>query len=243
MELFETMLQHTSVRSFTQQKLSHELKEQLILAAQSASSSNFLQAFSLIEISEAEKRKTIEQIANFPIDNGENGSLYIFIADLNKHSRVLTQNGDSMEHLRTMESLVVATVDATLAAQSMAVYAESVDLGICYVGGIRNNLFQIKEILDLPELTYPVFGMFVGYPAEKNDVKPRLPIDSVLGTNTYRTFTPEMIRSYDEKTAAYYQARSTNTQETNWSEKVRQHFKYPRRTNTVEFLKKQGFVF
>lgn len=243
MELFETMLQHTSVRSFTQQKLSNELKEQLILSAQSASSSNFLQAFSIIEIADAKKRKMIEQIANFPVDNGENGSLYIFVADLNKHAQVLALNGDSMEHLRTMESLVVSIVDTTLAAQSMAVYAESVGLGICYVGGIRNNLFQLKEILDLPELTYPVFGMFVGYPSEKNEVKPRLPITSVLGTNTYQTLTPEMIRSYDEKTAAYYQARSSNTQETNWSEKVRQQFRYPRRINTVEFLKKQGFVF
>ena len=50
MELFETMLQHTSVRSFTQEKLSDERKEQLVLSAQSASSSNFLQAFSIIEI-------------------------------------------------------------------------------------------------------------------------------------------------------------------------------------------------
>lgn len=243
MELFETMLQHSSVRSFTQQKLSNELKEQLILAAQSASSSNFLQAFSIIEITDAKKRKMIEQIANFPIDNGDKGSLYIFVADLNKHAQVQALANDSMEHLRTMESLVVSIVDATLAAQSMAVYAESVDLGICYVGGIRNNLFQMKEILELPELTYPVFGMFVGYPAEKNEVKPRLPITSILGTNTYQSLTPEMINDYNAKTAAYYQARSTNIQSTNWSEKVRQHFEYPHRKNTVEFLKKQGFVF
>ena len=87
MELFETMLQHTSVRSFTQQKLTDELREQLILSAQSASSSNFLQAFSIIEITDAKKRKKIEQIANFPVDNGEKGALYIFVADLNKHAQ------------------------------------------------------------------------------------------------------------------------------------------------------------
>ncbi|MGG5371486.1 NADPH-dependent oxidoreductase [Enterococcus sp. AZ196] len=243
MELFETMLQHSSVRSFTQQQLSQDLKEQLTLAAQSASSSNFLQAFSIIEITDIKKRKQIEEIANFPIDNGDKGELYIFVADLNKHAQVLTLNNDSIDHLRTMESLVVSVVDATLAAQSMAVYAESVGLGICYVGGIRNNLFQIKELLDLPELTYPVFGLFVGYPAEKNEVKPRLPINAVLGTNTYRTLTPDMIDSYNKKTTAYYQQRSSNNQETNWSEKVRQHFEYPRRSDTIEFLKKQGFVF
>lgn len=243
MELFETMLQHSSVRSFTQQKISDKLKEQLILAAQSASSSNFLQAFSIIEITDVEKRKAIEQIANFPVDNGEKGTLYIFVADLNKHAQVLALNEDSLEHLRTMESLVVSIVDATLAAQSMAVFAESNDLGICYVGGIRNNLFKMKELLELPALTYPVFGMFVGYPAEKNEVKPRLSIHAVLGENSYRSLTAEMIKDYNKTTSDYYQARSTNIQSTNWSEKVRQHFEYPRRKNTVEFLKKQGFVF
>lgn len=243
MDLFETMIHHSSVRSFTQQELSAELKERLILAAQSASSSNFLQAFSLIEITDQKKRKAIEKIANFPVDNGNNGQFYIFVADLNKHANVLTLKEDSMEYLRTMESLVVAIVDANLAAQSMAVYAESVDLGICYVGGIRNDLFQMKEILDLPELTYPVFGMFIGYPAVKNEVKPRMPVNAVLGTNTYRSLTPELINSYDEETTAYYQGRRSNVQETNWSEKVHQHFEFPRRQNTSEFLKKQGFVF
>ena len=101
----------------------------------------------------------------------------------------------------------------------------------------------MKDILELPELTYPVFGMFVGYPVKKNEVKPRLPLNTILGTNTYQSLTAEMINAYDEKTAAYYQARSTNVQSTNWSEKVRQHFEYPRRQNTVEFLKTQGFVF
>lgn len=243
MELFETMIHHTSVRSFTEQALSSKLQQKLILAAQSASSSNFLQAFSIVKIADFDKRKQIEEIANFPINNGENGELYIFIADLNKHARVLAQKKNSLEHVKTMESLVVAIVDAALAAQSMAIYAESVGLGICYVGGIRNNLVKMKDLLKLPELTYPVFGLFVGYPAKKNDVKPRMPIQTILGTDHYQPLTAELLKEYEENTAAYYHSRSTNIQETNWSEKVQQHFNAPRRTDTVEFLKKQGFIF
>lgn len=242
MELFETMLQHSSVRSFTQEPLSQELKKELILAAQSASSSNFLQAFSIIEITDAEKRKAIEQIAKFPVDNGDKGELFIFVADLNKHAQVLALNNDSAEYLRTMESLVVSVVDATLAAQSMAVYAASSGLGICYVGGIRNNLVQMKELLELPELTYPVFGMFVGYPAEKNEVKPRLPIDAVLGENTYQVLNADKINRYNEETSAYYHQRNSNTQETNWSEKVRQHFDSPRRSDTLVFSYSVGIT-
>lgn len=66
MELFETMLQHSSVRSFTQEPLSQELKKELALAAQSASSSNFLQAFSIIEITDAEKERPSNKLLSSP---------------------------------------------------------------------------------------------------------------------------------------------------------------------------------
>lgn len=242
MELFEILQQHTSVRFFTDQKIPAELKKKFILAAQSTSSSNFLQAYSIIEISDNQKRKTIEKIANFPVDNGENGTLYLFVADLNKHAQILTQQEASLEHLKSMESLVIAIVDTALAAQSMAVYAESVELGICYVGGIGNDLFAIQELLDLPPLTYPIFGMLVGYPAKRNETKPRLPLEAVVGTNTYQNLTPKMLQYYDQTMEAYYQGRSHNLQTTNWSEKVRQYFAEARRPETLAFLQHQGFL-
>ena len=52
------------------------------------------------------------------------------------------QRGQSLEPLKTPESLLVAAVDTTIAAQNMAIAAESMDLGICYIGGIRNDLTQ-----------------------------------------------------------------------------------------------------
>ena len=37
------------------------------------------------------------------------------------------------------EDFIVATVDASLFAQNLALAAESLGYGICYIGGIRNN--------------------------------------------------------------------------------------------------------
>ncbi len=39
----------------------------------------------------------------------------------------------------------------------MAIAAESMDLGICYIGGIRNDLDTVAQRLSLPELTVPLF--------------------------------------------------------------------------------------
>ena len=38
----------------------------------------------------------------------------------------------------------------------MAIAAESMDLGICYIGGIRNDLDTVAKRLSLPELTVPL---------------------------------------------------------------------------------------
>lgn len=81
MELFETMLQHTSVQSFTQQKLTDELREQLILSAQSASSSNFLQAFSIIEITDAKKEKRLNKSQIFLLIMGKK-ALFTFLLQI-----------------------------------------------------------------------------------------------------------------------------------------------------------------
>ncbi len=62
------------------------------------------------------------------------------------------------------EQLLVATIDTALMAQNVAIAAESEGLGLCYIGGIRNNPQDVSEILKLPEHVYPVFGMCLATP-------------------------------------------------------------------------------
>lgn len=240
MELFEQMIQHTSVRNFLAKKIPEAVKEKLVTAAKSPSSSHFIQAYSLIEVKDPEKLVAIENISNAR-GYTDTGAYYVFVADLNKHAQVLNQVKQDLTPLRTIESLVVAIVDATIAAQTMATYAESIDLGICYIGGLRNDLFRIKELLNLPELTYPIFGLTVGYPAKKNEVKPRIPLAGTLNIDSYQKLTPETLTKYDEIMASYYANRSSNQQNGNWSDTILQHFHQILRPDTSEFLKEQGF--
>ena len=83
------------------------------------------------------------------------------------------------------EQLLVATIDTALMAQNVAVAAESVGLGLCYVGGIRNHPEAVADLLKLPEHVYPVFGMSLGYPAQNPEVKPRLPLAAILKDDHY----------------------------------------------------------
>ncbi|MGM0215243.1 oxygen-insensitive NADPH nitroreductase [Enterococcus sp. AZ109] len=243
MDLLKQLLSHTSVRKFSHDKLSPRIKDQLLCAAQSGSSSNFVQAYSIIEVTDPQKLAAIETVANGFGYIKDAGAFYVFVADLNKHAQILTQHQQSLEALKNEESFIVSVVDTTIAAQTMAVYAESIGLGICYIGGIRNDLFKMAELLELPEYTFPLFGMSVGYPGKKNEVKPRLPLEDVHQTNCYQSLSAEKIAAYDQLMEDYYAGRSANAGDADWSRKMLAHFHEPRRTHTTEFLKKQGFEF
>lgn len=241
MDIFESFIQHTSVRSFTQKEIPQTLKERLITVAQSGSSSNFVQAYSILEIRDAKKLAEIEKIANAPGYITNAGVFYIFVADLFKHQQLLENNGLTDEHLQKMEPFIVSIVDTTIAAQNMAAYAETQNLGICYIGGIRNDLFRIAELLELPPFTFPVFGMSIGYPAAKNEVKTRLPQEAIVSVDAYQPLTDKQLETYNEQTAAYYSQRTANKQTTNWQEKMLEFFKVARRPEVAQFMQQQGF--
>ncbi|HMF66582.1 MAG TPA: nitroreductase family protein, partial [Phyllobacterium sp.] len=91
------------------------------------------------------------------------------------------------EGLDYLESFLLAIIDATLAAQNAVVAFESLGLGTCYIGALRNNPMAVAKELALPKEVFPVFGLTVGYPdpAIRTDVKPRLPRSRVFHREQY----------------------------------------------------------
>ena len=57
-------------------------------------------------------------------------------------------------------------------AQNLVTAAESVVLGTVYLGSILNDSEKICELLKLPELTFPVIGLGIGYPNQNPQLKP-----------------------------------------------------------------------
>ncbi len=63
--------------------------------------------------------------------------------------------------------------------------AESLGLGGCYIGAIRNNPAEVIELLDLPRLTFPISGMTLGWPVVEPKQRPRLPTQTILHWESY----------------------------------------------------------
>ena len=240
--VIDGMKRHASVRDFKDQALDDETKKKLLTAARSGSTSNFVQAFSIIEIKNDSLRNEIAEITSSASYVKKTGVFYVFVADLYRQSVMLEKQGKSIEGLRNMEELLVATVDTTIAGEDMAVAAESLGLGICYIGGIRNNIRRIAELLKLPKFTFPVFGMTVGIPNSRNQVKPRMPLENQAFVDGYDLFESTDLGKYDQLVEQYYSQRDSNKQSTNWTNKNIDFFKDIRRPEVGPFLKEQGFT-
>lgn len=116
-------------------------------------------------MTDEEKKKQLREISTQSYVE-HNGHLFVFVVDFYRNNELAKKFDQSISYDKT-ENLIVGVVDASLAAQNMAIAAESMGLGMCYIGSLRNDVNKVKEILDLPEATFPLFGMVVGHPTTK----------------------------------------------------------------------------
>jgi len=90
-------------------------------------------------------------------------------------------------------SFFTAAIDALLAAQNVAIAAESEGLGICYLGTTTYLAGKIIKVLDLPTGVVPVTTLTVGWPNEAPEQMDRLPLSGVVHYERYDDYTDERI--------------------------------------------------
>lgn len=198
--VIKLLASHRSVRSYRPDPLPEGILTALVTAAQSASTSSNLQTYSIIAVQDPDKKRRIAEWSENPFVV-EAPLLLVFCPDLHRLEVVCRRQGHEFVD-RDMEMFIQAVVDAALAGQNTAVAAESLGLGICMIGGIRNQTAKVAELLRLPPRTFALFGMTVGYPANRSRVRHRLPMDVVLHREEYSDANlEEGLRRYDEVTA------------------------------------------
>jgi len=240
-ETIGLLMRHRSIRKFKSDPVPEQVLQAIVRAAQMASTSSNMQAYSVVAVTDEEKKRRLSEVAGHQRYVAECPLLLVWCADLYRHRVVCEKEGAAMAP-GTTEQFLTATVDAALAAQNAAVAAESLGLGIVYIGGIRNDLREVTRLLNLPELVYPVFGMCVGYPDHDPGQRPRLPTHAVLHREAYRPQgMQEAIAAYDEELRRYYLSRTGGRRDTTWSKEMADKFSRPQRTYLREYLEEQGF--
>ena len=220
-ETIASLLDHRSVRSFLPDALPPGTLETLIAAAQSAATSSNMQWWSAVAVTDPAKKKVLAEIAGGQ-KHIEQCPLFIaWIADMSRNQRISNATKTPFETMPWLETFMVASIDAALAAQNAVVAAESMGLRTVYIGAMRNDPGRVAELLGLPPQTVVVFGLCVGYATEKGagEVKPRLPQAVVLHTERYDASKEEALRAAYDVEMSKFSARH-ELQAATWTQRV-----------------------
>jgi FMN reductase (NADPH) len=244
--LMEAMRRHRSIRRYRPDPLPAGMLDAIISCAQMASTSAYLQQYSVVAVEDKSRKDRLaglcgdqEQIRQCPV-------FLAFCADLHRLKRVCEREGTQIQ-TEYVEAFLTAAMDAALLAQNVALAAESLGLGIVYIGAIRNSPAEIVAELALPDLVFPVTGMCLGYPAESPKAKPRLPLPAVLHRERYQQEEIDAhLEAYDAEIVGREMFRHMETGEVyGWMARAARRMAYsdPKRlrVDVGRVLRQQGF--
>jgi FMN reductase (NADPH) len=245
-DVINTILNHRSIRKFEDRPLASEQIQQIVECAQAASTSSFIQAYSIIGVRNSEKKQKLAELAGNQSYVAENGHFFVFCADLHRHEVIAKmENKDLSKSLESTEKFMVALIDAALASQNAVLAAESMGLGACYIGGLRNNLEEVSSVLNVPNFVIPLFGIAIGYPDQQPDQKPRLPFKHVYHEEAYQQDSDEYIeqlKEYNQVISAYYTERTDGKRTDTWTGQMAKMLSNPSRLYMKDFVKNKGFL-
>jgi nitroreductase len=241
-EVINLLRSHRSVRKFTDQSISQSNLEELIKCGQSAATSSFIQACTVIQVEDRIKREQLAELAGNQPYVASAARFLVYCADMNR-LKVACEMHDAEILSGFTEQFITATVDCALFAQNVITAAHSLGIEGVYIGGIRNNIQAVTDLLELPHLVYPVFGMCLGYPAQDPEVKPRLPLSVILKRDSYDdSFDASTITEYDELVREYYKTRTGGNKDNSWSEQISGMLVKEARPHMKAFLESRGYI-
>ncbi|WP_338670375.1 oxygen-insensitive NADPH nitroreductase [Pantoea dispersa] len=233
----DLLCSHRSIRAFTEQGVDDAQRSAIIAAAQAASTSSFLQCSSIVRITDRNLREQLVQLTGGQPWVSAAAEFWVFCADFNRHQQICPE-----AQLGRAEQLLLGCVDTALMAQNAMVAAESLGLGGVFIGGIRNSIAQVTELLGLPKFVLPLFGFCIGHPDASPDVKPRMPQAMLVHENRYQPLDKAVLAQYDQQITAYYQQRDSNQRSETWSELIQRLIIKETRPFMLDYLHQQGWA-
>ena len=245
----EVLLNHRSIRQFTDQPIEPDKLDLILQAACNGSTMGNMQLYSVIVIKDKQRMAEMAPLHfNQPIATNA-PLMLVFCADIHRFNKYCEYRQADTEAYSNLQSYQWAVTDSIIAAQNACVAAESLGMGICWLGTITYNCDRFAEILQLPENVFPTACISIGYPAETPELTDKLPVEAMIHHEVYEDYTEERINDlYREKEA---HPNTLKLLEENQLDNLAQIFTQRRYTKAdnehfaqvlIETLKKQKFM-
>lgn len=239
--IIETLIHHRSDRSFLDKAIPDEILNNIIQSAYRAPTSVHSQQVSLIVTRNKATKAKIAELAGGQPWIARAPVFITFVLDMHKTARGMMLADETQLAHQSIESVVSGSIDVGIALASAMAAARSAGLGVVPIGGIRREPLEIIKLLNLPELTFPVNGLTLGYVDQPAALKPRLPLSTFRHDESYNSAQLDsLIAQHNEELTHHWKTIGRDGGE-NWSKTVGNYYKNIYFPNVLPALKKQGF--
>ncbi len=192
----ETLLNHVSVREYTDQPVDEQTLNMILKAACCGSTMGNMQLFSIIVTRDAEMKAKLAPLHfNQPMATSA-PVILTFCADFRRFNQYCRFRNANTEAYSNLQAYQWAVTDALIAAQNACVAAESLGLGFCWLGTITYNVDKFVELLQLPDHVIPVACIPMGYPVIKPALTQKLPVETFVHQEVYHDYDEQRINEF-----------------------------------------------
>ncbi len=186
-ETLKLLHDRKSVRAFEDKAIPEEIKSALFEAALQAPSAGNMCLYTILDITDPGLKAALAESCDHQPFIAAAPLVLVFCADYQRWYDSFCRHLSQVR--RPAEGdMFLAMADALIAAQNLAVAAESFGLGSCYIGDITENFEYHRELLKLPPYVVPACMLVLGYPTEQQMTRPkppRFPASDIVHENGY----------------------------------------------------------
>lgn len=243
-ETIRHQLEHRTIRFFKKESVRDEHFDWVLKVINQTASSNAIQAFSILRITDPEIRYQLSLITKQAYIE-KVPELLIFVVDTYRNAQIAKAKNYQGDAYRSMDFFFQGAADCYLAAQNATNAIESLGMGAVYFGSILNDSQKVIDLLKLPELTFPILGLGFGYPDDDPQSKPRMDMKIKMSENTY-DYPGDILsklQDYDNVMQEYYDTRFKNQRLDSFTNQVLTKFENAPelRTQILRVIQSQGF--
>jgi len=249
-DLYRLLMKRRSARAFQDREIPEALIERLVDVAANAPSGGNMQPFSIILVRSPERRRELcRLIGDQPWVRNAPVSM-IFCLDFYRIKKWAGMWETDFMGEAAVNHFLIGYADLMIAAQTIAVFAESCGLSSVYIGTVQHEVDKVREYFRIPQFVLPLMVLCVGYPKSLPQTIPKLRRNAILHEEEYRESGPDEIRrAFDEKYGAIDQVvekylerafveavEHDKQEESSHVERVKEEMKRLDIKNSAEFL-------
>ncbi len=192
----EVLTNRFSVRAYLDQPISTEHQQLINEVIYRSPTAGNMQDFSVIIVDDQSLKEKLATLCDNQLFIAKAPLLYIFVSDFTRYKDYfqlceVDESKFTTPHYGTMMNGII---DATIAAQSASVAANSLGIGTCYIGDIVENKEQITQLLNLNSNMIPVAMLTCGYYKQELKLSPKIDKKYIIHNNKYTRATSDEIK-------------------------------------------------